>query len=205
MDTDPIPVAPVASGVSEPTGLPEWLQTPQMPTPDDPSSAPPIPTPSSILPVVYANLFENVLERVMAGVPITDIVPNDPRGIQMGRFLYWINRSPERRRRYEEACMVAAETMAHSLVGIADAVDSLEDVQRSQTRLKARTYLMERWNPQRYGDSKRISVESTSIHTTVSPDDLKRMSLADLKRMAYQHAMSGGDVIDADPQREEVA
>ena len=58
----------------------------------------------------------------MGGTPLQTIVQNDPRGIQLGRFLFWINRDPERRQRYEEACEIAAEAMAHELTAIADAL-----------------------------------------------------------------------------------
>lgn len=148
----------------------------------------------------------------MGGTPLTTIVANDPRGIQLGRFLFWINRDPTRRARYEEACIIAAETMAHELTAIADALPLdgstnivLEDTQRSALRMKARTYLMERWSPQRYGDSKRIQIDSTStsINASMTAEDLSRLSLADLRTMAARvfarSADADADVIDVTP------
>lgn len=177
--------------------LPHWLQEPQLPTPDDPR-----PT-TRVARVSYPGLFENALEQVMAGKPLASVIANDQRGIQLGRFVYWINADPDRRRQYEKACEVAAETLAHTLVAIADAEDNpMEDVQRTAQRIKARTYLMERWSPARYGDSKRIQIDQTSISASVSPEDLARMPLADLKRMVMekmQRAAAQGDVIDVVP------
>lgn len=187
---------PVAN-VTQPVPLPEWLQEPQLPTPDDPRKRGAAVTQST-----YPNLFENALERIMAGQPLAQIVNNDQRGIQLGRFLYWINADPTRRRRYEEACAVAAETLAHSLITVADAEDSMEDVQRTAIRIKTRTYLMEKWSPNRYGDSKRIQIDQTSLSANLSADDLAKLSLADLKKMAlekFAQAAQRSDTIDVIP------
>ena len=190
--------------------LPPWLQDPQQPTQLDP-----VPSPSRngrvLAHTVYASLFESALERIMGGTPLATIVASDPRGIQLGRFLFWINRDETRKARYEEACLIAAETMAHELTAIADALPLdgsnpstilMEDVQRSALRMKARTYLMERWSPQRYGDSKRIQIDSTSLTASVTADDLTRMSLAELRTMAarvFARATERDDTIDVTP------
>jgi hypothetical protein len=188
--------------------LPPWLQTPQLPTPED--RVPTTPQSRALTHTSYANLFESALERIMGGTPLTTIVSNDPRGIQLGRFLHWINRNPTRRARYEEACIIAAETMAHELTSIADALPLdgsstqplMEDVQRSALRMKARTYLMERWSPQRYGDSKRIQIDSTSVTANLNAEDLTKMSLADLRALAartFAARTADADVIDVTP------
>jgi len=191
------------------TDLPHWLQSPQLPTPEDPRSR----SAAQSRAIVYPQLFENALERIMGGSPLGTIIANDPRGIQLGRFLYWITKDPDRRRRYEEACMVAAETMAHELPAIADALmvgaDSteavMEDVQRSALRMKARTYLMEKWSPQRYGDTRRVQIDQTTLSANLTPDDFARMSLADLKRMALEkfaraaETAEDADVIEHEP------
>lgn len=180
--------------------LPPWMQTPQLPTPDDPRPSHSSSSSLALRQTTYANLFESALERVMGGTPLNTIVQNDPRGIQLGRFLYWINRDPTRRSRYEEACEVAAEALAHELVGIADAMDPdanplMEDVQRSALRVKARTYLMEKWSARRYGDSKRIQISSTSL--SLSGEDLRKLSTDELKKMALEMAQRGA--IDVTP------
>ena len=206
-----IPVTSVAPNPLSPMDdfphpLPHWLQDPQLPTPDDPR---PAPSRQSYLlkHQTYANLFESSLERIMGGTPLQTIIANDPRGIQLGRFLFWINHDPERRARYEEACEIAAEAMAHELTAIADALggeggtSQLEDVQRSALRVKARTYLMEKWSPRRYGDSRRIQIDQTSTSVELTAEDLSRMSISDLKRMALekmQQAASRGDTIDVE-------
>jgi hypothetical protein len=164
--------------------LPHWLCDPQQPTPDDPVLQPSRAATTTRLTLTYPALFENALERVMSGTPLSTIIANDARGIQLGRFVHWINRDPIRKARYEEACMVAAEVMAHELTSIADATDTLEDVQRSALRIKARQYLMEKWSRQRYGESKHIQIDQTSVSATLSTEDLRRMSLTDLKKMA---------------------
>jgi hypothetical protein len=185
--------------------IPNWLQEPQLPTPDDPRVPRSQQTTSNQL-TTYASLFENSLERIMGGTPIHTIVASDPRGIQLGRFLYWINRDATRKARYEEACTIAAEAMAHELTAIADGVDEntmMEDVQRSALRVKARTYLMEKWSPQRYGDTRRVQIDQTTVTASMTAEDLRSMSLDDLKRRALEmFARAHGadaDVIDVTP------
>jgi hypothetical protein len=202
------------------TDLPEWLQTPQLPTPDDPRLPLSSTARATLVNHTYPNLFEHALERLMGGVPMAAIVANDNRGITLGRFMQWALADPTRKRRYEQACEVAAETMAVELNSIADGLpldataDNAtapsaypvipEETQRTALRLKSRMYLMEKWSRSRYGDSKHIQIDSTSVSATMKAEDLARMSLADLKRMAYEHVVRSaptprGDEIDVTP------
>jgi hypothetical protein len=207
--TSAIPVTSVAHHPSTPMDeistnpdLPHWMRTPQLPCPDDPR---PHSSPSSLAlrQTTYANLFESALERIMGGTSINTIVANDPRGIQLGRFLYWINKDPTRRQRYEEACEVAAEVMAHELTSIADAMDPnanplMEDVQRSALRIKSRTYLMEKWSARRYGDTRRVQIDQTTLTANLTAEDLSKMSLAELRTMAARTFAQRDDTIDAE-------
>ena len=197
--------------------LPEWLQTPQLPTPDDPRLPSSQQARHNLVNHTYPNLFEHALERLMGGVPMAAIIANDNRGITLGRFMQWALADPTRRARYEKACEVAAETMAVELNSIADGLPLNateqsaypvipEETQRTALRLKSRMYLMEKWSRSRYGDSKHIQIDSTSVSATMKAEDLARMSLADLKRMAYEHVVRAvpppprGDEIDVTPQ-----
>ena len=201
-----IPVTSVAHHTMDDFPLPHWMQDPQLPCPEDPR-----PTPSKqsylLKHQTYANLFESALERIMGGTPLQTIVQNDPRGIQLGRFLFWINRDPDRRARYEEACEIAAEAMAHELTAIADAKlednqPVMEDVQRSSLRVKARTYLMEKWSPRRYGDTRRVQIDSTTINASMTAEDLTKLSLDELRTMAarvFAQRAERDDTIDVTP------
>jgi hypothetical protein len=205
-----IPVTSVAHHTMDDTlhPLPHWMQNPQQPCPEDPR-----PTPSRQTHLLkhqtYTNLFESALERIMGGTPLQTIVQSDPRGIQLGRFLFWINRDPERKQRYEEACEIAAEAMAHELTSIADALggeggtSQLEDVQRSSLRVKARTYLMEKWSPRRYGDTRRVQIDSTTINANMTAEDLTKLSLDELRTMAarvFAQRAERDDTIDVTPE-----
>jgi hypothetical protein len=202
-----IPVTSVTMSDHPLSDLPHWMQDPQQPCPDDPSPAPSRQT-HLLKHQTYANLFESALERIMGGTPLQTIVQNDPRGIQLGRFLFWINRDPDRRARYEEACEIAAEAMAHELTSIADALggeggtSQLEDVQRSSLRVKARTYLMEKWSPRRYGDTRRVQIDSTTINANMTAEDLTKLSLDELRTMAarvFASRVERDDTIDVTP------
>jgi hypothetical protein len=202
-----IPVTSVA--YMEPN-IPHWLQEPQLPTPDDRPHTSNSPSSNALARATYTNLFESALERIMGGTPIHTIVASDPRGIQLGRFLYWINRDPHRKARYEEACIIAAESMAHELNVIADGLPPageapalfMEDSQRSSLRLKSRMYLMEKWSPQRYGDTRRVQIDQTTVTASMTAEDLRSMSLDDLKRLALERfakAAERDDMIDVTP------
>jgi hypothetical protein len=202
-----IPVTSVTMSDHPLSDLPHWMQDPQQPCPDDPSPAPSRQT-HLLKHQTYANLFESALERIMGGTPLQTIVQNDPRGIQLGRFLFWINRDATRRQRYEEACEIAAEAMAHELTAIADALGDgstpiMEDVQRSSLRVKARTYLMEKWSPRRYGDTRRVQIDQTSINASMTAEDLTKLSLDELRTMAarvFAQRAERDDTIDVTPE-----
>ena len=54
---------------------------------------------------------------------------------------------------------------------------------------------MEKWSPRRYGDSKRIQINSTSL--SLSGEDLRKLSTEELKKMALEMAQRGA--IDVTP------
>lgn len=112
---------------------------------------------------IYENFFETFLEKIAEGNMLSDIVKEDNRGINRGKFLAWIMRDPERKQRYFEAQEIQTEELVEQALKIADAVDNpLEDVQRSQLRVKMRLDLAKARYRDRYGDSKRLEVTKSA-------------------------------------------
>ena len=138
----------------------------------------------------YANLFESALERIMGGTPLQTIVQSDPRGIQLGRFLFWINRDPDRRAALRGGLRDrrgghGPRTDGHRRrTGRRTASPSWRTSSVSSLRVKARTYLMEKWSPRRYGDTRRVQIDSTTINASMTAEDLTKLSLDELRTMA---------------------
>lgn len=110
----------------------------------------------------FPTLFEVVLGKICDGQSLNSALADDVRSFNRAEFLKWINRNPERKRRYHEAQEVGAELIAGEMIGIADAEDSLEDVARSALRINTRKYLLSVWNRKRYSETKQIDM-TTSI------------------------------------------
>jgi hypothetical protein len=102
--------------------------------------------------VQYNIVFERVLENIAAGNTLKSVLKNDLREIEYGAFLRWVNKDPDRRRRYQDAKELRTETWAGEIIEIADAADSLEDVNRSKLRIDSRKWLMGADYQRVYGD-----------------------------------------------------
>ena len=105
--------------------------------------------------IVFTPIFDDALERVVLGHPLTNIVRDNPRDIEYSKFIQWMYKDPVRKARYFEAREIGAEVVADQLSDIADAADNpLEDVARSTLRINARKFLLGVWNRKRYGDDR---------------------------------------------------
>lgn len=140
--------------VDRPAPLPKWLQS----SDNDPSPSAPPPVPLT----EFAKMYEWVLERIAIGESLDQVLNRDPRSPDVGRFMRWIMNDETRRNRYYEADAVAAEIMfAQDMIRIADADDSMEDVQRSKLKLDTRWKKMAVSNRKRFGDIKQIDQNVT--------------------------------------------
>lgn len=121
--------------------------------------------------VTYLSFFETVLERVANGETLTMIVKEDGRAIDPGKFRQWMHKDSERSARYYEARAIGAEAVEDQLIDISDAVQSLEDVQRSTLKISTRKWLMGVWDRKRYAETKQVQVTTAPP----SPDRLKQL------------------------------
>ena len=90
---------------------------------------------------------------------------------EYGRILSWIHKDPDREKEYYKAREIGTDVLVDEMLDIADAVDSIEDVARSQLKISTRKWVASSFNRARYGDTKQVD-------TTVTLDISKAMEEA---------------------------
>ncbi len=147
---------------------------------DDPD---PVHKISTVIPTQYPGVFETMLNRVRSGVPIRTALAEDPRRINIGDFMEWVMRNPERKGRYYEAQEIAAEVVSTELIPIADGQDSMEDVARSALRVSTRRDLMKVWGRKRFGDPKHTEIGTVKTLSEMTFDELvQKIAALDARR-----------------------
>ena len=107
--------------------------------------------------ITFESLFDDVLDVVREGrMLVNQMFANDPRSPSYARFISWVYRDESRRARYEEAQQVGAEVIKQDMLTIADASDSLEDVNRSTLRINTRKWMLGVMDKKRFGDTKQV-------------------------------------------------
>ena len=132
--------------------LPNWLSAPPVPT--EPSQTPK----KELLEKQFEIFFETILDKISRGINLKEILRDDQRDFDYTQLLRWIHKDPMRKSRYYEAQEIGSEMIAAEILEIADAVDNMEDVQRSKLRIDSRQFLIKTWNRKRYGDVKTLEV-----------------------------------------------
>ena len=111
--------------------------------------------------VIYTALFETVLDKVASGMTLTDVIKEDQRQIDSGKFRAWLRKDPKRTQRYHEAKAIGAESIEDQMISIADAENNtLEDVQRSNLRINTRWKILAVWDRKRYGTTHTVEVNN---------------------------------------------
>ena len=101
--------------------------------------------------------FEDTLERLMLGHPLTSIVDdlneNSRANISAGHFQRWILKDKARKAQWDEAMEMGSHIVMGEMIRIADGVDNpMEDVARSTLRVKARQIALKAYNRRQFGD-----------------------------------------------------
>jgi hypothetical protein len=112
--------------------------------------------------VIYEIAFPHAMSQVAAGVTLRDIVTEYHTEIDLNNFRNWIHRDPERKALYYEAKAIGADAIEDEILTIADAKDSLEDVQRSALKINSRKWVLGVRDRKRYGDVKQLDVTNTT-------------------------------------------
>lgn len=133
--------------------------------------------------------FPIILEQLMTGLPLSTIFNLDHRGYNRGRFLRWVNGSLDRKNAYNQARKIGAEIMIDETIGIADALESMEDVQRSALRIKTRQWYASKADPKKFGDTKQVDITTTDL----TPDKFKDLNTSDIKRLLLEGEYTVGE------------
>jgi hypothetical protein len=121
--------------------------------------------------------FETILDKISRGINLKEVLRDDQRDFDYTQLLRWIHKDPMRKSRYYEAQEIGSEMIAAEILEIADAVDSVEDVQRSKLRIDSRQFLIKTWNRKRYGDIKTLEVNQNISITAALEQANQRLSI----------------------------
>jgi hypothetical protein len=134
------------------TLLPDWLE-PTSHTPSKPS-----PEGKALILVQYEQVFMRAIDSIAHGKSLSQVLRDDQRDIDYNDFYRWIKKDPQRKQLFDEAQEMRTEFMAGEIIEIADADDSLEDVQRSRLKIDTRKWLMGAHNRKKYGETKTVEL-----------------------------------------------
>lgn len=147
--------------------LPSWLSADSVDSSH--SSAPdkrkPSPETREMILAQYEHVFMRVISEMAKGQPLHMVLEQEGRTLDYNDFYRWIKKDSQRYALFQEAQELRSEFHAGEILQIADATDSLEDVQRSRLRIETRRWLMGAHNKKRYGETKQIEL-NTSISIT---------------------------------------
>ena len=110
---------------------------------------------------VFELIFDDVLDHVARSEPVGTWFEKDPRRLDHAQFLRWVYKDKDRKNKYREAQIIAAEVTFDQILIIADAEDSMEDIARSTLRVNSRWKKLEVLDRDRFGQKKQIDQNVT--------------------------------------------
>lgn len=153
--------------------IPKWLQ----PTPPPPE---PVSNDRELQLMTFDSIFMSVMDKLAAGTPISTQFANDPRNLDIGRFMRWVLKSPARKAIYDECNESLSEVLWHEIIPIADGTDNpMEEVQRANIRIETRKFFMKVANKRKFADTKSIDVTTKNI----TEDSIKAIPTEELMQM----------------------
>jgi len=134
--------------------LPTWLSA----DPIETDKRKPSPETREMLHSQYEYVFMRVISEMAKGQPLHQILAQEGRTLDYNDFYRWMKKDPARQALFQEAQELRSELHAGEILQIADANDSMEDVNRSRLRIDTRRWLMGMHNKKRYGETKTIEM-----------------------------------------------
>ena len=163
--------------------LPSWLE----PAPRSLAKSPP--EVRALALTQYEFIFMRVIDSIAHGQSLSQILRDDQRDIDYNDFYRWIKRDPGRNQLFTEAQEMRTEFMAGEIIEIADADDSLEDVQRSRLKIDTRKWLMGAHNRKKYGETKTVELGgSISITDALAAAQARVIDLADVTDVTHRES-----------------
>lgn len=165
----------------QPLPLPAWMIDPNAP----PSALKALKRENEV--TVFEAKFDHIITQLACGQPLKSLLGDDPRNLDYARFLAWVMKDDKRKEMYYDAQRIAAELISTQMLDIADASDSIEDVQRSTLRINTRKWYLGVLDRKRFGEVKQID-------QTVTIDMVGAMEAA------RERASRRPDIIDVQPK-----
>jgi hypothetical protein len=155
--------------------IPDWLD----PAPRTLAKSPP--AVKSLVLAQYEHVFMRVIDEVAHGKSLSQVLNDDQRHIDYNDFYRWIKKDPTRKQLFDEAQEMRTEFMAGEIIEIADADDTLEDVNRSRLKIDTRKWLMGAHNRKKYGATTNIEMTGgISILAAIEAANARVIDLADV-------------------------
>lgn len=154
------------------------MDTQQPGQPSTPEPQPPAGVPSWLLPrqpEFSQDTLNGLLHYARSGRTLTAYCHEHK--IDSGAMRHWLHADEYRKARYYDAKAIGSEKVEDEILDIADGNYSglPQDVQRDALRLKARQYLLEIWNRDRYGTKAKLEVGVTVDLTGVMQEARQRV------------------------------
>lgn len=131
---------------------------------------------------MYPDLFVVLLDELSIGKTLHGAFDENNLSVDVGRFMRWVNRDPDRKQQFREAQRLGADFVDSQCILIADGLDSeIEDTQRSRLRYEARRKYLATVDRDRFGDVKQVD---HTIHIDLSD----AMNNANTRLVDYQEA-----------------
>ena len=155
--------------------LPDWLD----PAPRTLAKSPPEVKALALL--QYEHVFMRAIDEIAHGKSLSQVLRDDQRELDYNDFYRWIKKDPQRKALFDEAQEMRTEFMAGEIIEIADADDSLEDVNRSKLKIDTRKWLMGAHNRKKYGATTNIEMTGgISILGALAAANARVIDLADV-------------------------
>lgn len=132
--------------------LPDWLSLP------DPSPPAPSKQAKALVLTQFESAFPRILELLYSGYTLDNAIKEMPYQIDLGAFIRWVKKDPQRNELYKEAKEIRTEAWSGEIIKHAKADDTAEDVQRSKLIVDTYKWLMGADNRKTYGDVKSIEL-----------------------------------------------
>ena len=144
--------------IDTPLELPDWLSAGDLPLPPTPLSIANAKSNRELIYMKFTNAFEGILDKVASGYSLKKALDEDFRQFEAGMFIQWMKKTGDLYSRYVSAKEMRSELWVSDLIDIADADDSMEDVQRSRLKIDTRKWIIASDNRKTYGDTKTIDI-----------------------------------------------
>jgi hypothetical protein len=128
--------------------------------------------------VTFESCFNRTLETIASGQSLKAALKDYPLPIEYHKFLSWIHKDENRKALYFEAQSVCGEAIFNEMLDIADASDSIEDVQRSTLRINTRKWWLSVINRKRFGETRQIEQNITVDLSEAMAAAQRRVSVA---------------------------